>query len=45
VIEAVADSLTEIECEAVVARARALVEFFDEKIAELGESRVLYVKR
>ena len=42
---AVGDSLTDFEVETVVARARLLVEFFDEKIAELGEGKVLYVKR
>ena len=40
--EAVGESLTDEEVDAVVARAALLVEFFDEKIAELGEVRVLF---
>ena len=41
----VGDSLNELEIEAVVARARLLVTFFDKRIGELGEGRVLYTKR
>jgi len=42
---AVGDSLTGLEIEAVVARAGLLVKLFDDKIAKLGEGRVLYTKR
>ena len=43
--EAVGGHLTDLEIEAVVARAGLLVEFFDKRIEELGEGGVLYRKR
>jgi hypothetical protein len=43
--EAVGDSLNELEVAAVVARAKLLVAFFEKRIADLGEGRVLYTRR
>jgi hypothetical protein len=43
--DAVGDSLTLQEADAVAVRARLLVEFFDKRIVEVGEERVLYTKQ